>query len=385
MRRSTLVARNALRPPLRFALTAGAVAILVVVVVVLVAILDALEADAGPERGATRIVIQHATGLASFLPRSMAAEVARMPGVVAAAAEIYFAGTYIDTRPEHIFGQIATDPTAWSTVFPEYRVDAAQLAEWRRRPDSLIAGRALVDRYGWSLGDRVRIRGTYIPADLDLTLVGIYTARNESNVYFHARALDDTWIGRSGQAGHVVLRASDPRYVGELTARIEARYENSRVPVVAMPERQFRLQFVEMLGDIHLLFLVICGLALASTVLIVANTLAASARERCEEFATLRALGFSRTDVVGLAVGETLTVALAGACVGLPLSVGCTLGLRALLASSPAATFAPFIRFSAVASGAGLVAVLLAAALASAGPVWTVARLRVPSALRQGM
>jgi hypothetical protein len=91
MRPVTLIARNMLRKPARLCLTAGAVAALVVLVVVLVSILEAFDADAGPERGATRVMVQNATGLASFVPEAAVREIAELPGVVAAAPEVYFA------------------------------------------------------------------------------------------------------------------------------------------------------------------------------------------------------------------------------------------------------------------------------------------------------
>jgi putative ABC transport system permease protein len=385
MRRVAFIARNMLAKPARLFLTAGAVAALVVLVVTLVSLLEAFDADAGPERGATRVMVQHATGLASFVPRAIARELADLPGVVAVAPEIYFSGQYLENRPEHVFGQLSTDPEAWPAIFDEYEIDASQLADWQRRADSFIAGRELAERYGWRLGDRIQLRGTYIPEVLDLVLLGTYRARNESNVFFHNRALDDTWIGRRGQAGHVVLRVEDPRLVGELTGRIEEMYANSPAPVLAMPERQFRLQFIEMIGNVEQLFYLICAIGLASTALIVTNTIAMNVRENTRELGVLRAIGFSRAAVVGVAVCETLLVTAAGSALGLPLAALVTWGLQAALEISPAATFAKHVGVSGFALVQGGLAALLLGLVSSAAPASMVARLRVADALRKSV
>jgi len=383
MRSVTLLVKNVLRKPARLFLTAGAVAVLVVLVVILGALLEAFDADAGPEQGATRVVVQHATGLASFVPQSVARDVARLPGVVAAAFEVYFSGAYLENRPEHVFGQISTDPDAWPLIFDEYEIEANQLSAWQGRPDSFIAGRELADRYHWEVGDRIQLRGTYIPKTLDLVLSGTYGARNESNIFFHNRVLEDTWIGQRGEAGHIVLRASRPDAVADLTSRIEALYVNSPAPVRAMPERNFRLQFIEMLGNVELLFYLICAIALATTAIIVTNTIAMNVREKTRELGTLRAIGFSRLAIVGIAVSETLCVTAAGALLGLPMAVLATRALQVGLEISPAATFAKHLTLSAVSLGEGGLAALVLGVVSGAVPASMVARLSVADALRK--
>ena len=65
-------------------------------------------------------------------------------------------------------------------------------------------------------------------------------------------------------------------------------------PVKAMPEKQFMLQFTEMMGNVKLLVRSIALTVLFTVVLIVANTMAMSARERVTQIAVIRALGFQR-------------------------------------------------------------------------------------------
>ena len=83
-----------------------------------------------------------------------------------------------------------------------------------------------------------------------------------------------------------------------------------------MTERQWQLQFLEMLGNVKAL-LGSVGLATAFALLLVtSNSLAMSARERRSESAVLRVLGFPRKAVAGFLLGEALAYGLAGALLG---------------------------------------------------------------------
>jgi putative ABC transport system permease protein len=83
-----------------------------------------------------------------------------------------------------------------------------------------------------------------------------------------------------------------------------------------MTERQWQLQFLEMLGNVKAL-LGSVGLATGfALLLITANSLAMSARERRGETALLRVLGFRRRAIAGFLLGEALVYGLAGAILG---------------------------------------------------------------------
>src|SRR6476659_2772954 len=155
-----LIWRNVFRKKTRMFLTTASIILVLVLIVVLVSLLNAMEADPSGGRGANRLVLQHATGLASFLPLSQRQRIEQIPGVVAVAPEIWFGGVYKDDKPENFFGQLSTDPESWPKIFDDYRIPEDQLKAWQAERDSFIAGKELVNRYHWKIGDRIRIRGT---------------------------------------------------------------------------------------------------------------------------------------------------------------------------------------------------------------------------------
>src|SRR5208337_4452137 len=76
------------------------------------------------------------------------------------------------------------------------------------------------------------------------------------------------------------------------------------------------LEFVAMMGNVKMFILSICGAVLFATLLVSANTIAMSIRERTREVAVLKTLGFTRRGVLGLFVSEAVALALVGGLLG---------------------------------------------------------------------
>jgi putative ABC transport system permease protein len=340
-----LIWKNVFRKKSRAFLTMASIVLVLVLMVVLTALLEAMEYDAGG-KGATHIVVQHATGLANFMPLAYRPKIEQIPGVVAVAPQIWFAGIYIDERPQNFFGQLSTDPDVWAVIHDTYAIPEDQLKAWQSERGSFIAGQQLIDRHHWKFGDRIQLKGTYISMTLDLVLRGVYRGPDESNIFFHNKYLENALSGRLDGTGIFFLRTRLPGEVPRVTEAINRMFENSDAPVKAMPEKQFMLQFMEMMGNIKLLVRSIALTVLFTVVLIVANTMAMSARERVTQIALIRALGFRRRQILGLVLSEAVVLALLGGAAGVLISVPFTRMLVRAMMQSPVAMFAYNVRIS---------------------------------------
>jgi putative ABC transport system permease protein len=379
-----LVWKNVFRKKTRAFLTIGSIVLVLILIVVLFSLLDALsgESATGTLSG-SRIVVQHATGLANFMPLAYRQKIEQIPGVVAVAPEIWFGGTYKDQRPENFFGQLSTDPEVWPVINADVEIPPEQLRAWQAERDSFIAGKQLIDRYGWKLGDRIQIQGSYILLNLDLVLRGIYSGRDESNIFFHNKYLENSWAGRANMTGIFFLLARAPGEVPRVTDAINRMFENSDAPVKAMPEKEFVLQFLEMMGNVKLLVRSIALAVLFTVVLIVANTMAMSARERVTEIAVIRALGFGRGQVLGLVLSEAVVLALLGGVLGVAIAYPFTFGLVEVMKQTPVAMFAYNFRIAGSTVAMALAASVAIGTLAGFVPAIRSARVSVVDGLRQ--
>jgi putative ABC transport system permease protein len=96
-------------------------------------------------------------------------------------------------------------------------------------------------------------------------------------------------------------------------------FRNSPQPTKAESEQAFGLEFVAMMGNVKAFILSICSAVLFATLLVSANTMAMSIRERTREVAVLKTLGFTKRGVLGLFVSEAVALSLGGGLIGVGL------------------------------------------------------------------
>ncbi len=102
----------------------------------------------------------------------------------------------------------------------------------------------------------------------------------------------------------------------QVAQAIDDEFRNADRPTKSESEHAFQLGFIGMLGNIKAFIMSIC-LAVVFTILLVsANTMAMSIRERTREVAVLKTLGFTRNSILGLFVGEAVSLALVGGLIG---------------------------------------------------------------------
>jgi putative ABC transport system permease protein len=316
-----LIWKNVFRKKTRTILTTGSIVLVLVLIVVLVSLLNAMEADPSGGRGANRLVVQHATGLASFLPLSQRQRIEQIPGVVAVSPQIWFGGVYKDEKPENWFGQLSCDPEVFFKIFDDATIDPQVEKAWRAERNSFVAGKSLEDKHHWKPGDHIQIRGTYIPITLDLVYKGSFHAGDESNIFFHNEYLNQAqWFGANKVTGIYYLKVRSTEDLPRVAATIDHTFENSDAPTKTLTEKQFQAQFLEMMGNVKGLIRWISVIILFAVTLIVANTVAMSARERVTEIAVLRVLGFRRSHILSFILSESVLMSLLGGIVGILLA-----------------------------------------------------------------
>ena len=380
-----LVWRNVFRKKTRMVLTTGSIILVLVLIVVLVSLLNAMEADPSGGKGASRLVVQHATGLASMLPLSQRQRIEQIPGVVAVSPEIWFGGIYKDEKPENWFGQLSADPEVFFNIFDDATIDPEVEKAWRAERNSFVAGKSLEEKFGWKPGDRIALRGTYIPVNLELVYKGSYQAGDESNIFFHNEYLNQAqWFGANRMTGIYYLRVANVSDLPRVAAAIDGMFENSDAPTKTMTEKQFQASFMEMMGNVKGLIRWISLIILFAVTLIVANTVAMSARERVTEIAVMRVLGFRRSHILSFILSESVLMSLIGGLLGILLAK--FLLIPAIVAGGSKTALAVFLlNFKVtwqVFLGAFLVAVAIGV-LAGFVPAIRSSRIKIVDGLRQ--
>jgi putative ABC transport system permease protein len=312
-----LVWANLRRHRLRTVLTALGVALAMFLFASLRSVVTTL--SAGSEvASASRMVVQHATAIVFPLPMSYRERLGAVPGVEAVTWANWFGGQYGDGKV--FFAQFAIDPESYLAMYPEISVPPEQREAFVHERTAALVGRGLMEKFGWRLGQDVTLQGSIFPGDWTFTIRGVYTptvrAIDDRSFMFHYDYLDER-TGRRVTPGWYVLRLRDPALAPMVAQTIDETFRNSSDPTKTGTEKAFNQSFVTMWGNVQFLMNSI-GMAVVFAILMVtANAMMMTARERTGELAVLKTIGFRDRTLFGLVMFEAGIVTLAGAVLGL--------------------------------------------------------------------
>ena len=328
---------------------------------------------------ARRLVSTNATGITFVLPIAYANRLQAVPGVTGVTWANWFGGRYGDGK--RFFAQFAIDPASYLEIYPEISLPDDQKRAFLSERGSAIVGRRLVEIFGWKLGQDITVQGTIFPGDWTFTIRGIYTptdrAINDDMMMFHHAYLEER-LGRPGMAGWYVVQIADPDEAPRIARTIDDQFRNSPQPTKTGTEQAFNASFATMWGNVSLLMGTI-GLAVVFAILLVtANAMMMSARERTREVAVLKTLGFTDRMLFGLVMAEAGFIALVGAILGLG---GAKLLYRAT--NFNAAGFLPGFDVAPRTLVIGGIVTFLLMIASGLAPALRAARLPVVQALRQ--
>jgi len=377
MTRAQLVVKNVLRNGRRTLITVASVAVSIFLLVIFSATSRYIDAPPGTDRFHLVLFVGPRTSLMVPLPLSYRERIARLPGVAAVTPVNWFDARY--GSDDTFLASFACEPEFIFTLFPEWRLPPEQRQAFVNEKVALVAGRKWADKYGWKLGDHVTLRSPSYHVALDLILRGIYTSsEDETNLVFHWDYLNDA-LGSPNKPGAFWIMARTADDVPRLMKDIDALFRNADVETRTQTMKQFVLSFLAMLGNVKLILLSVSAAVVFAILLIVANTMAMSIRERTSELAVLRALGFRTRQVLGLLAAESLAISLSGA------ALGCLAAwvLFTLIRGYRIGGMMPtFVQLDAPTLGLALMVAVSISLLSTLIPAYRASRVNIAQALR---
>jgi putative ABC transport system permease protein len=311
------VTKNAFRNKRRSILTVLSIAFSLLLLTLMMTIWRGFYLDKGSAESAERLVVRHRVSLTFSLPGYYREKIRAVPGVVAVVPVSWFGGVYKDQKPENFFARFGTDPEEFFNVFRDLHLPDDQIKAWRRDRQGTIVDDTLAAKYGWKLGDRIVLQGDIYPVNLELNIRGIFhTDPDNKSIYFNTKYVEEAVSYFKGQAGTFSILADNPADVSKVASTVDDMFRNSPQPTKSESEKAFGLEFVAMMGNVKAFILSICSAVVFATLLVSANTMAMSIRERTREVAVLKTLGFTRRSVLALFVSESVALSLVGGLIG---------------------------------------------------------------------
>ncbi len=312
------VSKNAFRNKRRSILTVLSVGFSLLLLTMMMSIWKSFYVDSGSQESALRLITRHKVSLTFTMPAYYREKIRALPGVAQVVPMNWFGGNYKDpNQSQNFFAQFGTDPEEFFKVYKDWKIPPDQLEAWQKDRAGAIVDPSLAQKYGWKVGDHIIIQGATFPVDLDLTIRGIYTPDQATNsLYYNQKYVEEAVSYLNGRTGFFAILAKSPQDVAKIGPEVDDLFRNSPQPTKTETEKSFQLGFVAMLGNVKAFILSICSAVVFAILLVSANTMAMSIRERTREVAVLKTLGFTRRTILSLFVGEAVTLSLAGGILG---------------------------------------------------------------------
>lgn len=371
------IAKNALRNKRRAALSILSVAMSLFLFTTLLTLLRELTQPPEDQGASLRVAVRSKVSIADPLPARQLPIIEKIPGVDAVTPFTYFGGKYRDE--DVMFAQFGVDPQKFQRVFGDAKLTEDQFTAWSEDRTSCIVGGDTLKKYGWKIGDKITLTGTFYPVDLELKISGIYSgSMDDRSLFFHQKYLDEA-LGNTGEVGTFWVRVASAEAAPQVIADIEKTFANSSNAVRAETERAFQMSFVSMWGNIKLLIGSICSVVVFTLLLVSTSTMSMAIRERFRELAVLKALGFRRRELFAFILAESFGLAIVGALIG---AGGTWLLANSVDMEKATGGFFPFFEVTPRILGLAFGVAVALGIVASLAPSLAVARMSVVEGLK---
>lgn len=331
-----------------------------------------------------RLIVRQAVSFIFPLPYAYKEKITQVNGVEAVTFMNWFGGMYIDKK--NFFARMAVDAPTVFQVYPEYKITDEEYELFLKERNACIVGRDIAKQFNWKIGDIIPLNGDIYPGRWEFVIRGIYEPGNKSTdatqMFFRWDYLNERLLSespeRANEVGWYIPKIRDASQATQISQQIDALFANSSAETKTETENEFVRGFIAASGAILGAMDFISFIIVLIIMLVLANTMMMSARERTREYAVLKTLGFTGPQIAGTIVGESLILSVMGGLLGLLLTVPLVMGFAAAV---PKAWF-PVFQIEPITIVWLSVAVLLIAITAAVFPIRRVFKTKIADGIR---
>lgn len=381
-----LIIRNTLRHKLRAVLTIVGIFVALFAFTMIRTMVSAWYS--GVETSAKdRLIVRNAVSLVFYLPISYRDDIATISGVEMVGYANWFGGNYQQERLR--FAQFAIDPV-YLEIYNEIEITPEVKETYLKNRKGILVGTELAERWNLYPGKLIQLDGSIFPGPWEFEVAGVFANKEKNGrsrtMYFHWDYLNErNRIQKWREPDHVgtfavqVKNGFDPALVAK---EIDLKFANSFAETLTESETAFRRGFVSMSSSIIVALNVISSVVLVIMLLVLANTLIMSSRERYREYAILKSIGFTPGRVFTLILGESFfLVLISTAFLGLVLSVIFSLPPRQIIGDL--VDFFPVFELRGSTVMLAMLMAVVVSVFAALTPGLEIARMKVVDGLRK--
>jgi putative ABC transport system permease protein len=312
---STLVLKNLFRSKRRTILTVLSIAVSLFIFSALVSLPTVANHVMADSASSVRIACRTKMGQAYPLPEAYKSKIAATPHVVAVTPDNFFGGIYHEVSDQ--FPNIAVDPEQLDVMWPDWGFSAGGVEAFKKLRTACLVAEGTMKRFNLNVGQQIQLRGAgYYPVNVSLTIVGTIAKGPAPSFLVFRRDYLEEIEGRPGRVDNFWVRADSSQAVPQIIAAVNGQFVNSSAETQCDSEAVF---IGSIIGRFRMFFTLarVLGLIVVVTIgLVAANAAAMSIRERRNEIAVMRSMGFRSPLLLRLLLVESVVTALAGCILG---------------------------------------------------------------------
>ena len=272
-------------------------------------------------------------------------------------------------------------------IYTRFKTSEESLEAFQKDREAALVGKLIAEKKGWKIGDRIPIKSSITLKEdgselWEFNIVGLYETSpqaDELGVLVRYDYLDEARRYFKGTASMFIADV-DPEDIPRVTSIIDDNFENSADATRSTTESGMAVKMLEDVGDFQLIVSSIMAAVFFTILLIAANTMNQSVRERIPDLAILKSMGYKDAHLFIMVLIECNILVLIGAFIGI---FSALLILPLIDAASGGFTEGILgIDTSQILSGLGLG--ILLASLAGFIPAYKAYSLKVVDALAKG-
>jgi putative ABC transport system permease protein len=317
-----LVWRNSFRQKMRFWLTCISVMVAFFLFSTLSGVNHALTVNVSGSNQ-YRLITSHKISLTQSLPINTQQKVSALAGVKQVSYASWFGGYFQNEKNQ--LAVTAVDHKNYFALFTEYQIPQQQLENWQKTRTGIVIGQTLADKYGWKVGDQIPLSSSIWmnksgSFNWSFTVSAIYKSTKQladnNKVFFQHAYFDRGRAYAQNSVSWLSTEIKPQANVDNVIESIDKLFIHTNSPTRTTTEQVFIKEQAQQFVDMAMVINLVVSAVFFTLLLIVCNTMIQTIRERNNESAMMKALGFSSMTLIKSIYFESLLLLGLGAGIG---------------------------------------------------------------------
>lgn len=278
--------------------------------------------------GYDRLFVMSKMNMGNPLPLSLLPQIREVPGVTRVSYGSFLEGTW--QSPKNPISVEAHQGDDYFDFYPDVEIAPAEREALRRTHTGAVAGETLAKKFHWKIGDRIPLQTTTLLKDgtnvLTLDLVGIYRFSDRSmrvfnnSLYINWDYFNESRLSGQGTVSYYILKAARRADAYRVAIAVDALSANSDHETRTQSDNALSIEAIGQYANLGPIVTWIMGAVFFTLIFLVGHAMSRAIRERVQEFAALKTIGFTGRILVRLVLSESVLLLLLGAALGLVIA-----------------------------------------------------------------